>query len=116
VLFYVQNGVNGGELSGAAEDFWALAADVYYYGVISVMVLTLPFWVRGWRPEHFLLLGVLAVYVLLWALVFVGQARYHFPLLPVFSVMAGMGVSAMLASLLPGTTDAAESRSTLGAG
>jgi hypothetical protein len=41
-----------------------------------------------------------AVYTAMWTFFFVGEARYHFPLLPVFTVLAGIGASAFVRTLL----------------
>jgi len=87
------------EFSPAWEGRWMAIANVYYYITVGIMVLGLPFWLRGMDRRHALIWAPFAVYSAMWALLFVGDARYHFPLLPVFGVLAGIGLSAFLARL-----------------
>ena len=84
------------EFSPAWEDRWMGLANVYYYIIVGTMVLGLPFWLRRMDRRHALIWAPFAVYTAMWALLFVGEARYHFPLLPVFAVLAGIGLSAFL--------------------
>ena len=87
------------EFSVGWQDRWGDIGDVYYYGVLGMMVFGLPFWWRRMRKQHLLLWGPFAVYVLLWAFVFVGNDRYHFPLLSVFALLGAIGLSAALQQL-----------------
>ena len=81
-------------------DRWMALANVYYYAVIAVMVLGLPFWLLRMDRRHVLIWAPFVVYTAMWTFFFVGEARYHFPLLPVFAVLAGIGASAFLRTLL----------------
>lgn len=81
-------------LGRAWADRWGLLSDVYYYAVLGAAVLGLPFWVRRVQARHLLVLGPLAVYTAMWAFLFVGEARYHFPLSPLFALLAAAGLSA----------------------
>lgn len=101
VLQYANyNGIEGvREFSVGWQDRWGDIGDVYYYGVLGMMVFGLPFWWRRMRKQHLLLWGPFAVYVLLWAFVFVGNDRYHFPLLSVFALLGAIGLSAALQQL-----------------
>jgi 4-amino-4-deoxy-L-arabinose transferase-like glycosyltransferase len=96
LVFYQDSPGADAVFSDDVEQRWGTLADTYYYAIVAVMVVTLPFWIFRARREHVLLLGVLAVYLILWSLVFVSVARYHIPLLPVFATFAGIGVSAAL--------------------
>jgi hypothetical protein len=99
LVFYQDSPGSEAEFSEGAEQFWGTLADTYYYAIVSAMVVTLPFWVLRARREHALLFVVVATYVVLWSFVFVSVGRYHIPLLPVFAVFAGIGISAALATL-----------------
>jgi hypothetical protein len=101
VLFWVQNAGEGAEqpFSSTWQDRWAHVANVYYYALCGAMVFGLPFWLRRMNRRHVLIWGPFAVYTAMWAFIFVGEARYHFPLLPVFVVLAGIGVAAALERL-----------------
>lgn len=106
VVFWVNHVGEGKpkEFSESWEDRWMGLANVYYYTVCGLMVLGLPFWVRRADRRHVLLFGPFALYVFLWAFFFVGEARYHFPLLPVFAILAGIGAAAAINRLpLPRT-------------
>jgi 4-amino-4-deoxy-L-arabinose transferase-like glycosyltransferase len=88
------------EFSAAWGDRWMAIANVYYYAVIAVMVLGLPFWLLRMDRRHVLIWAPFVVYTAMWTFFFVGEARYHFPLLPVFAVLAGIGASAFIRTLL----------------
>jgi hypothetical protein len=98
VLFWLQNSAEGEpkQLSASWQERWGDVADVYYYTVAGAMVLGLPFWLRRMERRHVLVWGPFAVYAAMWAFIFVGEARYHFPLLPVFAVLAAIGIAAAL--------------------
>jgi 4-amino-4-deoxy-L-arabinose transferase-like glycosyltransferase len=105
VVFWVNHAGPGhaAEFSPSWEDRWMALANVYYYIVVGVMALGLPFWLRRMDRRHVLIWAPFAVYVAMWALLFPGEARYHFPLLPVFAVLAGIGLSAFIQRWLPGS-------------
>ncbi len=98
VVFWVNHagGAKPKEFSAAWADRWMALANVYYYIVVGMMVLGLPFWLRRMDRRHTLIWAPFAVYTAMWAFLFVGEARYHFPLLPVFAVLAGIGLSAFV--------------------
>jgi hypothetical protein len=60
------------------------------------MVLGLPFWVPRMQRRHVLIWGPFAVYAAMWAFIFVGEARYHIPLLPIFTLLAAIGAAAFV--------------------
>jgi 4-amino-4-deoxy-L-arabinose transferase-like glycosyltransferase len=90
------------EFSGVWEDRWMAFANVYYYSVVGIMVLGLPFWLRRMNRRHVLIWAPFAVYTVMWALLFAGETRYHVPLLAVFAVLAGIGLSAFTRRWVPG--------------
>jgi hypothetical protein len=97
-MFWLQHAGPGHarEFSSSWEDRLGMLANVYYYVVVGTMVLGLPFWFRRVNARHVLLWGPFALYTAMWAVLFVGEARYHFPLLPIFAVLAAIGLSAAL--------------------
>ena len=98
VLLWIQNeSVSGSRvLSSDWASSWGAVADIYYYAVIGCILVGLPFWLRRIKPRHVLVLGPLALYSDMWAFLFVGEARYHFPLLPVFALLAAAGLTAIM--------------------
>jgi 4-amino-4-deoxy-L-arabinose transferase-like glycosyltransferase len=98
VVFWVQNAPPGHArpFSSAWADRLESIANVYYYTILGIMVLGLPFWLLRMGRRHTLIWGPFAVYTAMWALFFVGEARYHFPLLPVFCILAGIGLTAAI--------------------
>jgi 4-amino-4-deoxy-L-arabinose transferase-like glycosyltransferase len=98
VVFWVNHG-QPGEFSARWEDRWMGLANVYYYMVCGLMVLGLPFWLRRADRRHVLIFAPFAVYTAMWAFLFVGEARYHFPLLPIFALLGGIGLAAFLQRL-----------------
>jgi hypothetical protein len=86
-------------LSRARANALGVIADVYYYGVIAIALFTLPLWISRSRGAHWLLWGTFLAYSFLWAFVFVGESRYHVTLLPVFSIVAGIGLVTLLERL-----------------
>ncbi|MCH8851165.1 MAG: glycosyltransferase family 39 protein [Planctomycetes bacterium] len=87
------SGPDSRELSAGQEAFYGVVADTFYYAVAAIMVLGLPFWIRRMRGEHILLFGTFAVYCAMWAFLFAGLPRYHYPLIPIIVVLAAIGLS-----------------------
>lgn len=85
-----------------AADSWGIVSDAYYYAVLGVALFALPFWLRRSRGQHLLLWGPIAIYSAMWFFLFVGESRYHVPLLPVFALLAGVGLAAVSQRLSPG--------------
>lgn len=82
-------------LSESWSERWGLTSDIYYYAVLGVAVLALPLWVWRSGAKFLLLWGPLAAYSAMWAFLFVGEPRYHLPLLPFFAILAGVGLAAL---------------------
>lgn len=97
----VPNGAGAQELSAGAAGRLGVLSDAYYYAVLGAAVLGLPFWARRLRGRHVLLLGPVIAYSAVWALLFTSEARYHFPLLPIFALLAAIGLAALWERLLP---------------
>lgn len=81
-------------LSSTVAERLGLLADIYYYVAIGVALAGLPFVLLRRRPEQLLLLLPLLAYASIWSLLFVGESRYHVPLLPILSLAAAVGASA----------------------
>jgi len=89
---------DGGDRKALSSDWaerWGVLSDVYYYAVLAIAVLALPLWVRRSGAKHLLIWGPLAAYSAMWAFLFVGEPRYHLPVLPLFAVLAGIGLAAL---------------------
>ena len=74
---------------------WGGGSDVYYYVVLGVAVLALPLWLRRSSARQLLVWAPLAAYSAMWAFLFVGEPRYHLPLLPFFALLAAVGLAAL---------------------
>ena len=89
------------QLSAGAANLWGAVADSYYYSVLAVAFFGLAFWIRKSRGVHWLLWGPIVIYSLMWWFLFVGESRYHFPLLPLFALIAAIGLAALSERWLP---------------
>lgn len=85
-------GVATRTLSSTTAERLGMLADVYYYVAIGVALAGLPFILLRRRPEQLLLLLPVLAYVSIWSVLFVGESRYHIPLLPMLSLAAAVGV------------------------
>lgn len=90
----VEDGLGRRQLSDGAANVWGVIADSYYYAVLAVGLFGLAFWIRKSRGVHWLLWGPIVIYSLMWWFLFVGESRYHFPLLPLFALIAAIGLAA----------------------
>ena len=90
----LEDGNGDRAISQVWAERWGIVSDAYYYAVIGVALFTLPFWLRRMRGQHLLLWGPLAAYSAMWAFLFVGEPRYHLPLLPIFALLAAIGLAA----------------------
>lgn len=87
---------SGPILSDTSRDFYTAVADWYFYVVLALSVVGLPFLVaRAPRPERRLLLvslvALLVIPLLLW-----GNPRFHQPLVPLMAVSMGALVVAVI--------------------
>ncbi len=77
----------------------SLLADVVYYAVLVFAGLAMIHWVRrgGSKP----LLPVLTIIIVtLGYVAFWGDPRFHFPLMPVFCILAGWALSPLVANIM----------------
>jgi 4-amino-4-deoxy-L-arabinose transferase-like glycosyltransferase len=82
-------------LSDDTAERLSILSDVYYYAVLGIGLIGLPLWLRRMGARHLLLWGPIALYSAMWFFLFVGESRYHFPLLPFFALFAGIGLAAL---------------------
>ena len=74
----------------SSEEQLATVANAYYFVVLGWVALTVPFWFSLSDRRRLLLL----VLLLVWTgnhLVFIPNPRYHFPLVPIFAILAAQG-------------------------
>ena len=74
-------------LSSEAVSGWSTLAKSYYFTVGSLAALGISAWLVVWEKRRFLLLGILASWTLVY-LPIVPEPRYHFPVIPVLSILA----------------------------
>ena len=74
---------------GGLEPALRYVLDVSYYGLIFVAIASAIFWFRR-LPSRWLLVNVLLVWTL-FHVAFLGEARYHIPLYPLFFIAAAGG-------------------------
>jgi hypothetical protein len=89
-------------IGGDLRDYLKTAADAYYFAVLGFALVGIVHWIRrGDRRLIFLL--VMLAYVLAVPLIFFGDPRFHFPAIPIVSVLAATGlVSALRSGHPPG--------------
>jgi 4-amino-4-deoxy-L-arabinose transferase-like glycosyltransferase len=87
----------------AANDRWLAVSDGYYFGVLALAILGAPAWLAHRRdPRLLLILAPIAYYVVIFGVFFIGDDRYHVPVLPLFSILAAVPLAA-LAGRVAGT-------------
>jgi 4-amino-4-deoxy-L-arabinose transferase-like glycosyltransferase len=69
-------------------DWWATASNGYYYIVGGWVLLSLPAWWCLRDPRRLLLMLTVLYFSLIFGVVFVGDRRYHFALVPAAVVLA----------------------------
>jgi hypothetical protein len=90
----VEDGEGNRALSASWAERWGDLADVYYYVVLALAVLGLPLWLRRITSWHLLTFGPVLIYTAMFAVVFISEARYHLPLVPLFALWAAAATAA----------------------
>jgi hypothetical protein len=87
---------HGGQqfLSTAARDGLRLLSNVYYFAILGVLLLGVPFWLSAREPGRVLLVSLVLYWTLI-HLVFFGDPRFHAPILPVVALLAALPLAAM---------------------
>ena len=70
------------------EDWFTTASNGYYYAVGGWILLSLPAWWYLRDPKRLLLMLTVLYFSLIFGIVFVGDPRYHFALVPAVVVLA----------------------------
>jgi hypothetical protein len=72
-------------------NFWA---NLYYYGVLAWALLSVPiaFVSRDLRRAG---LGLSLIYLIAAPLIFFGDPRFHYPAVPLFTIVAASGIVAV---------------------
>jgi 4-amino-4-deoxy-L-arabinose transferase-like glycosyltransferase len=65
------------------------ASDLVYWGVMALAAVGLPVWLSLRDRRKGLLVAVAAAWTLLFIIVFFGDSRFHFSLMPIFCLWAG---------------------------
>jgi 4-amino-4-deoxy-L-arabinose transferase-like glycosyltransferase len=99
-LVWINNGP-ADELSAAETEVWRNVANAYYFSAGALALAGLAIAFARQPPQALLLAGVVATWVLGFAL-FLPESRYHLPLLPI----AGLFAAVAAVSLLPGAARA----------
>jgi 4-amino-4-deoxy-L-arabinose transferase-like glycosyltransferase len=80
-------------LAGPWRNRLSLLADGYFFTVAAIALVGFVYsWSRAWRRAWVLPLTV-AYFHLVHAFIFLGQPRYHAPLVPLFSVLAALALA-----------------------
>jgi 4-amino-4-deoxy-L-arabinose transferase-like glycosyltransferase len=67
-------------------------SDLYFFGVLALALVGLPSVLRAAHPAALVLPLTVAYFLLLHGVIFFGGVRYHAPLIPVFSLLAAVGL------------------------
>ncbi len=99
-IWTVESWGNDPFIGADLRDYLRTAANAYYFAVLGFALVGLVHWIRqGDRRLIFLL--VMLAYVLAIPLIFFGDPRFHFPAIPIVSVLAGSGLVSALRSGRP---------------
>lgn len=87
---------HGGQefLSTATRDGLRLLSNVYYFAVLGVVLLGVPFWLSPREPGRVLLVSLVLYWTLI-HLVFFGDPRFHAPIMPIAGLLAALPLAAM---------------------
>jgi hypothetical protein len=76
-------------------DWLALLSDMFFRVTLAVALLGLPVWFSVRDSGKALLAGVVVAWTLLFAVLFFGDERFHFSIVPIFCLWAGATLAAM---------------------
>jgi 4-amino-4-deoxy-L-arabinose transferase-like glycosyltransferase len=79
---------------GVGDRLWTLS-DTFYQVALVVALLGLPAWFSLRDSRKALLVAVVVAWTLLFSVVFFGDQRFHFAIIPVFCLWAGASLSAI---------------------
>ena len=93
---------HGGQpfLGGATRQGLVALSNVYYFLVLGLLLLSVPFWLRRKQPGRILLVSLLAYWTLV-HLVFFGDPRFHAPIMPIVALLAVLPWEAIRTRLRP---------------
>jgi 4-amino-4-deoxy-L-arabinose transferase-like glycosyltransferase len=77
------------------DEVLSTLANGYFFAVLGLALVSAPRWLSRRNPAAVFLLLTVAYYTLLHGFLFIGNPRFHAPLLPVFSIMAATGLVAL---------------------
>lgn len=82
---------HGGQpfLGGPTRQGLLALSNVYYFLVLGLLLLSVPFWRSQKQPGRILLVSLLAYWTLV-HLVFFGDPRFHAPIMPVVALLAAL--------------------------
>lgn len=87
---------NRPSLDEVDEERFITLTNAYYFAILGWALLGLPLWFSLRDGRRLLLLLSVLYYTALYCLLFVGHERYHFPIMPVVSLMAAVTWVALL--------------------
>jgi len=89
---------HGGQpfLNGALREGLLGLSNVYYFSVLSLLALGIPFWFSLRDPGRLLLISLIAYWTLV-HLIFFGDPRFHAPIMPLAALLAALPLAALLA-------------------
>jgi len=86
-------------LSDTAQDRLTELSNGYYFVVLGMAAVGVPFSLSGRDSRRLLPLMAIVYYTLMFAIIFFGHSRYHIPLLPLFSLLAAVGAVSLFGYL-----------------
>jgi 4-amino-4-deoxy-L-arabinose transferase-like glycosyltransferase len=84
-------------LGESVESWLRGAANCFYYAVMAASVLAAPLWFSLRAPRKLLLVLVMLYYSFMFGFVFIGEPRFHAPLVPLLSIWAAVALASYLA-------------------
>jgi hypothetical protein len=72
------------------EERFRVIANGYYFVAVGLTLLSAPVWFSLRDPRRLLLIGAILYFSFLFGVVFIGEPRHHFPVIPVVSLLAAV--------------------------
>jgi 4-amino-4-deoxy-L-arabinose transferase-like glycosyltransferase len=88
------------------RDYLRTAANAYYFAALAFALVGVVLWIRR-RDRRLIFLLLMLGYVLLIPLIFFGDPRFHFPAIPIISMLAASGLVSALRQGRPRGADPA---------
>jgi 4-amino-4-deoxy-L-arabinose transferase-like glycosyltransferase len=70
------------------EERFTVIANGYYFVAVGLALLSAPVWFSLRDPRRLMLIGAILYFSFVFGVIFIGEPRHHFPVIPVVSLLA----------------------------